>query len=590
MKGITGLSTERERCPERRRMTAFGSRKTALGLILALLLSSVAGAQSLTERVPEDIIGLVQLGPIEKAMEEFEALAKYSGFKEISRFFVSDLGEAFFNKQLTGVDESRTIGFLMLDPNEFNNPYAILVPVSNRSAFLRACTFKTKLRSVSPSISAGTFEGGPVFVGGTTDYVVMAGNENACRKILDFRESGKRSLLEKLKPEEQAILEGTNISCYFNLALVTDIYDNNLEAAKFELMDMLDALPREGEAKAAMEALRIEVECLFAAVKETSSLCCALSISPKGMLLKALVTAMDKSRLAKLLNELSVPRKSNYLGLIPNAAFFAAVWEINGTSLRNYARIIGQEKSPKYRARWDHLVDTYFGQTPSGMLSVEQGVTGMLGPVSVPGVILVTSVPKANRERWDSTFQGFISSPAFQPQEAVKKVRGQALKMLKVPMGVATVEADYGYIKDRFLFTFNISEPCLLDVVGSLQKSTLPQPTSSWAPLIEKLGSKPNLMSAISAQTILRMMVAGMKTDPEANSGTPGKVAVSTPGLALGVSFTNGRAEIRLWTSKQELNGIRNIWKVLHGKKPAQQPMMPEDTVPLEDSAPEGEY
>jgi len=565
-------------------MNASDLRKAALVFLAGLLLSSVAGAQSLSERVPEDVIGMIQLGPIEKAKEEFALLAKYSGFKQISGFFVSDLGEAVLNKQLTGVDESRPIAFVMLDPNEFDNPYAILVPVANRNAFLRSCKFKTKIRTVTPSISSALSEGGPVFIGGTTEYVVMAGNENACRKILDFRVNGKKSLLEKLKPAEHAVLDSANISAYFNIALAADMFDNNLEAAKFEILDMLDALPGTGEARAAVEAFRIEVECLFSAVKEMSSLCCALKISPEGMLLRAHVTALEKSRLTKLFKELSTPQKHNYLGLIPKDAFFATVWEINGESIRNYAKIVGREKNPKFRARWDNLVNTYFGQTPSGMLSVEQGVAGMFGPVRFPGVILVTSVPKANRERWDATFQGFVGSPTVQPEEGVKKVRGQALKMLKVSMGVAAVEANHGYVNDHFLFALNISEACLLDVVGALQKSKLPKSTSTWAPLIERLGSKPNLLAAVSVQTILRMIVAGMKTGPNAETGVANKVAVSTPGFAVGITFADGTAELRLWTSKQELNGIRNIWKVLHGKKPDRVGM------PREDFAPPGEF
>jgi len=543
------------------------------------------------ELVPHDAIGMIKYGPIETANEEIKLLSEFSGFSQIKKLFIADLSKNLQNRSLRGLNRKGTLAYIMLDPNEFDNPYAILVPITGYNTFRRSCKFKSKLRTVTPTISAATsVGGGEIYIGNVGKYAVMAGNENVCRKILDLGSQSRTSLAAFITPADQAILDSGNISCYFNLSHITEMFDNNLEGAKFELLDMIDSTVKTPAAKDISEASRVQIECLFAALKDSDTLCCALSVSEDGMLLRANIRAIEGSLLATLFSGLSAPAKIDYLGLTPSGAFFVSTWEADPASIRAYAKALGKNNDPRIRAAWNKAADKFLARTPNGMFAVIQGETGSLGPVRFPGVIYITDLTESQKNDWEAKILKFTQEMLGangEIKKGIKKVRGVALKSMKIPTVLATVEVVYGSVAKNFILTANVSGSDLLVLVSALKNAKKPGASEAWKKLREKMAIKPKILTAISIQTIMRMVIAGIKT-PKAGSSVSDKVAVSLPGLVMGIEFTKETAKAACWVSKQELIGIKNIWNVLGGGQPEPGPneTMPMDMpmdMPMED-------
>jgi len=551
-------------------------------------------AQDIVEFVPSDIVGIIRLSPLETAKTDFERLAGHFGRKSITTFFSTELGEAFLNPEMKGVNQRQALAFVMLNPEQYRDPYAIMVPVQNRGELLRYCKLDQPVRSAGRNMHSGTLKDGPVFIGHIANYAVFAGSKKVCEEIVDFHAHAKQPLSKRLSAEQRRIMDEASISFFFNVRQVLMDNPGALDSAKFEMLEAMPEATDAGKDASATQLSLALLESLFAGLQDIDSVCGSLKVSPEGARLAINVVPTRDTPLHMFLRAASASQEQdNLLGFASNQSFLGLVWRLDSAAKGAFLEKFREGYSGKRAPTWLGELEKNTGRGSHGILIAEQGEKG-IGPLRLPGLLYLIPVKEAkDRDEYAKMVTSYAQPPLVTILPKAKKVQGILLDVIRISPGAFELSGCYGYAKNYFFLALNLDDARLTSLVGALLEAEPPKPPANWVEIGAEVGEKPNLLVGVSIQTILRMVVEGMKSGPPAETAPPDKkpanpdaalkkVLVSKPGMALGITFQNGCADLKLWTSKHELQGIERMAAIFRGEKSKAEPPRPEGMPPEE--------
>ena len=323
---------------------------------LFCLTAKVAAAQELANLLPEDILGLISLSPVAKARDNIDALSDFLSLPELRNALSTRMGHIFLDENLTAVDTTRGLGLVMLNPQEFNFPYAVVVPVTDFENFVRACAVDSKVYPFSQGnqdLFFARLGEGRIFFGRIPGCAIVSVNQKAVRKIMRAGYFGEKRLYESLSQIERQNLETNPIAFYFNMRMVTESSEGALDTAKFEMLEM--AMTETSASKPAdggfQEFSRMQLDCLFALLKEVKSVSGSLKIETDGVRAMVDVTPVSQGPLETLLKSAVGGDVEDYRGLIGKETFAALSWRTDGQAVRNFsvdiARNLATEEAPE---------------------------------------------------------------------------------------------------------------------------------------------------------------------------------------------------------------------------------------------------